>query len=454
LVDYLASEQSLWFGHPSHPAPKARIWPEGLDEARFAPEFRQSLQLHLLEVPSAGLWIGANGITHAEALGALADQRQAQPDRSIIAMHPTQADLFLRDNRVMDLLHRGEVRDLGRSGYVAYPTASVRTLYIPDGNYFIKGSLNIRITNCVRKNAWYELESALVIDDVLARLVREQSATTGGLQPVPEPAAISWCPAQASEADRIWFREQTGVILRHNFCRQWGESTCVMAATLFGRTMELCPPVQDFIVRQGGSIAPNALLSWFKRYAEALLRPVLHLFFNHGLIFEPHLQNTVLIHRQGQPVDVLLRDYEGVKLSAELGMALAPADLHPRVRQSLEYSRARGWNRIAYCLFINNLSEAVLALSWRRPALAQLMWAQVRQTLEAIARELPVPTPELDGLLSDGLIPCKTNLKTRLAAVADRQAGYSWLQAPWAGAAKDPLDVLGLQRAFSAEIYS
>ncbi len=44
-------------------------------------------------------------------------------------------------------------------------------------------------------------------------------------------------------------------------------------------------------------------------------------------------------------------------------MSAVPADTHARVRQSMAYPRAQGWKRIAYCLFVNNLSEAVLALT-------------------------------------------------------------------------------------------
>lgn len=139
----------------------------------------------------------------------------------------------------------------------------------------------------------------------------------------------------------------------------------------------------------------------------------------------------MLVHRDGHPVKVLLRDYEGVKLTAEQGMQAVPGETHPRVRQSLEYPRAQGWKRITYCLFVNNLSEAVLALSHAQPALAPAMWQLVREELENIRAKLQAPAPELDELLAGATIPCKTNFRIRLAAAADKFAGYVQLQAPW-----------------------
>jgi siderophore synthetase component len=173
------------------------------------------------------------------------------------------------------------------------------------------------------------------------------------------------------------------------------------------------------------------LLQWFQRYSAFLLRPVLSVFFHHGIVFEPHLQNTVLVHRDGQPVKLLLRDYEGVKLTAERGMHWVPAETHARIKQSLEYPRAQGWSRIAYCLFVNNLSEAVLALTHGQPQLVPAMWQAVRRELQQIRSELQRPAPELDDLLRGGTIPCKANFTVRLGGAADRFAGYVQLRSPW-----------------------
>ncbi len=432
LADYLSSEQCLWFGHPTHPAPKARLWPQPLQAEDFSPEFRASVRLHLFEVPLRGLWIGTNDLSDQDVLAGLADQSAARPGHAILSMHPIQAELFRSDGRVRQLLETGRIRDLGRTGFRAFPTASVRTLYVQGHDYFIKGSLNIRITNCVRKHAWYELESALIVDRLLKRLISEHRESTGGLQAVEEPAAVSWSPEDHSDEDRLWFREQTGAILRRNFCREECENHCLMAGTLFGRDFALLPNILPFLEQHLGRVPdPDELLRWFERYQALLLRPVLSLFFNHGVVLEPHLQNTVLVHRDGQPVKLLLRDHEGVKLTAERGMRWVPEETHERIKQSLAYPRSQGWSRIAYCLFVNNLAEAVLALTHGRPQLAPAMWRAVYRQLRAVRSELQAPAPELDELLRGGSIPCKTNLTVRLAAAADRHAGYRPLRSPW-----------------------
>ncbi|ACZ77430.1 IucA/IucC family protein [Dickeya parazeae Ech586] len=432
LQHYLHSEQGLWFGHPSHPAPKARLWPAHLGQEQWAPEFQARAALHQFEVPTEGLHIGANGLTPQQVLEGFADQGPAAPGRAIICMHPVQAQLFMQDVRVQQLLQNEVIRDLGQSGRVASPTASIRTWFIENHDYFIKGSLNVRITNCVRKNAWYELESTVLIDRLFRQLLAQQADTLGGLTAAAEPGVVSWSPVGVSESDQYWFREQTGGILRENFCRRTGAEHSIMAGTLFARGVDLQPMIHTFLrTHYGAVLDDNALLYWFDDYQTRLLRPVLSLFFNHGVVMEPHLQNSVLVHQQGRPHQVLLRDFEGVKLTDDLGIHAIPDDIHPRVRQSLLYSREQGWNRIMYCLFINHLSEAILALSHGHAHLAPLMWQRVRQQLRAIQAELRQPAPELEALIAGEPVACKTNLKVRLAAEADRQASYVQLPSPW-----------------------
>lgn len=432
LENYALSEQALWFGHPTHPAPKARLW-STQQQDHFSPEFAIPTSLHQFEVCKNGLYIRANDdLTDTDILQQMAEQ-PTNPETVIICLHPVQAQLFLQDARVQAYIKQGEIKDLGCMGEKFVPTASLRTWYSTQNNFFIKGSLHVRITNCVRKNAWYELESTLLIDQILKKLYTTQVETLGGFQPIAEPAVLSWAPVNASMEDQLWFQEQTGTIFRENFCKTEGEKNCLLAGTVFGRSHDLSPNILPFLQSHlSRELQDQDLLSWFDQYQSLLLKPVLSLFYQHGIVMEPHLQNSILVHRDAFPVKVLLRDFEGVKLTSDLGIhSLQGQEIHPRVKQSMEYSREKGWKRICYCLFVNNLSEAILALTWQRPTLAPQMWQFVYAELEQFRHSISIPTPEIDALLAGAAIHCKTNFKVRLAGNADRDAGYVQLASPW-----------------------
>ncbi|EIZ77135.1 IucA/IucC family protein [Novosphingobium sp. Rr 2-17] len=140
------------------------------------------------------------------ALTAVADQMGAARDRAILSLHPVQAKLLLRDPRVRDQIESGRIRDLGATGKFARALASVRTLLVESSDHLLKTSLAIRIANCVRKNAWYELESAVVIDRVITRVLAKDPDGCGGLSVIPEPASLGWSPVDASPVDELWFR--------------------------------------------------------------------------------------------------------------------------------------------------------------------------------------------------------------------------------------------------------
>jgi len=441
LADYRRSEQGLWFGHPNHPTPKARQWPPHLlqDKPAYAPEFCATTALHQFSFPVAGLSVQANRLSALDVLPHVADQSRAEDgDRVVLSMHPVQADLFRQDARVAALIGDGVIGDLGQSGWRAAPTVSMRTWYIEGHPWFLKGSLNVRITNCVRKNAWYELESTLVIDRIMHRLDQQQDAALEGLCVAQEPATVHWAPAAGIDADRRWFREQTGMILWENFCERFSSERCLLSATLFARDAQLAPMVLSFLDRAslagGGDTLPSEgrVRQWFQAYLGTLVAPVMGLFFRHGIVMEPHLQNCVLIHDDGMPRQMLLRDFEGVKLTSDKGVDwLAGESLHPRVKESMTYRRERGWNRIAYCLLVNHVAEAILALSWQRPALGDALWQDTLDELRRVRQNLGTSAPELDALLAGGDLPCKTNFKLRLMAQADRQAQYVSLPNPW-----------------------
>ncbi|MCK0744301.1 IucA/IucC family protein [Chromohalobacter nigrandesensis] len=442
LADYRCSEQGLWFGHPNHPTPKARQWPPQLlqdEKPAYSPEFGATTALHEFSFPVAGLSVQANRLNALDVLSHAADQRRAEDlDRVVISMHPVQADLFRQDARVAEMIQKKVIGDLGPGRWHAAPTASMRTWYLEGHPWFIKGSLNVRITNCVRKNAWYELESTLVIDRIMHRLAESKDAALEALCVAQEPATVHWAPPQGDEADQRWFREQTGVILRENFCQRFRPERCLLSATLFARDAQLVPLVLSFIAGSTSAEGHDALPSeaqsraWFQAYLRTLVAPVMGLFFRHGIVMEPHLQNCVLIHDQGMPRQMLLRDFEGVKLTHDKGVDwLTGESLHPHVRESMTYSREQGWNRIAYCLLVNHVAEAILALSWQRPALGDALWQDTLDELHRVRQTLGTSAPELDALLEGGDLPCKTNFKLRLLAQADRQAEYVALPNPW-----------------------
>ncbi|WP_409061387.1 IucA/IucC family protein [Streptomyces sp. SYP-A7185] len=421
LADYLASEQSLLFGHRFHPTPKARGG--GLaDWSAYAPETAAAFPLRHLAVRQH---LVAEESARPDATAPL-DRLGTVPDgHRLLPVHPWQYDLLRAHPALRAALDRGDVVDLGPGGSPFAATASVRTLY--DGDTFLKFSLNVRITNCLRKNASYELSGAVALTRALEGALDDLATRFPGNAVLREPAYRSLALPGPDGRPDLALLEGFGVIVREGLDgRLLPGTTPLLAAAV----ADEYPTGPGHISRLLAGAGPERTLDWWRRYLRLLLPPVLAAYFDHGLVLEPHLQNVLIcVDDDGMPAQVLFRDLEGTKLVPERHAGTLAA-LPPEVAGPLTYDAQRGWDRVVYCLLVNHVAELLAALADLHPHTEPALWSQVRATVQEFADIHGCP-PRLSALLAGVPLPAKANLLTRWERKADRDAGYVRLTSPF-----------------------
>ncbi|RJG17749.1 IucA/IucC family protein [Massilia cavernae] len=430
LQAFIASEQSLTFGHPFHPAPKSRQGVSHEDMLRYSPEMGASFPLHYFAVRREYLLQQSVLAESCDSIVARQAGMVPEKDYALVPTHPWQARYLLGHPEVVRAIRDGRIRDLGPQGEVYFPTSSIRTLFSPGDPYFYKCSLNIRITNCVRKNAIYELEGALQVTRIMRELMPDLRRRFPGMQVMEEPAFMS---IDLKLDDRERNREVVegfGMILREAFQDSLESGvTPLLAGSLFGNHLEGEARLRELLspLAQGqANPESKAIEDWFSHYVMHTLYPVLYCYFAHGVIFEPHLQNVVIGVKEGAPRQVFLRDFEGVKLLQERYDERQLKDVSARGREALWYSSELGWKRIAYCLFVNNYCEAIAQLGAGNAVLQCRLWEIVRHHLQAFQREHgdAASALRIDGLLNGEALPGKTNMLNRFHMRADRATTY------------------------------
>jgi siderophore synthetase component len=417
LGRYLSSEQALVAGHRFHPAPKARA---GAPRAwlPFAPEAGARFPLHFLAVHGDAL--AADGDPAGlDLLGAPA----APAGYHVLPAHPWQLRLLGRRPWLRRALRDRLLIDLGPGPRQVVPTSSVRTVYDPAADVFCKFSLNVRITNCVRKNSWYELAGAVVLTGVLGPVFADLAARFPGTAVLREPGyrTVSLGTLEAAEGLSVIVREGLRGHLSPGV-------TPVLAAAL----AEPSSPGET----AGGPLdgrAPEWLLGWWEAYVRAVAPPVLHALFGHGVVLEPHLQNVLVgVDQDGLPVQAIFRDMEGTKLLTPDHDATLMT-LKPGVARALGYDAERGWNRVAYCLLVNHLAEIAAAVADRHPhpqdRFEAHLWSRASVILAGFAADHGWP-PQLRAVLAGVPLPAKANLRLRWARGADREAAYLTVPSP------------------------
>jgi siderophore synthetase component len=392
---YLTSEQALLAGHRFHPAPKARQH----DWLRYAPEAAARFPLRFLGVRTEALG-GAGDTSALDRLGG-----PVPPDGyRLLPAHPWQYQLLAQAPWFGAAMRAGLLADLGAGTRDVMPTSSVRTVYDPVTDVFCKFSLNVRLTNCVRKSAWYELAGSVILTDLLTPVF-------GGLGPevilLGEPGyrTAALATREAYEGLAVIVRDGVAGVLPPHVTPLLAASLSEPGADLFdGRS-------------------PDWLTGWWLAYVRLVAAPVLGVFFQHGIVLEPHLQNVLVgVGADDWPERVVFRDLEGVKLVADQHAALLAA-LPPGIARGLRYDARRGWDRVGYCLFVNHLAEIAAAIADRVPELEQDLWRGARDELTVIAKELGWP-PRLRAVLAGVPLPAKANLRLRWARAADHEAEY------------------------------
>ncbi|GGL08901.1 iron transporter [Sphaerisporangium melleum] len=418
---WLASEQALVLGHPFHPSPKAR---GGSGWARYAPETHAAFPLRLLGVRDDVLASGGDP-------GAVDGLGAAPPGYTLLPAHPWQLELLAAE--LAAPLEDGRLVDLGSAPRPAVPTSSVRTVYEPAIGACLKFSLDVRITNCVRKNAWYELISATELSGRLEPVFADLSRRFPGTRWLPEPGYRS-----ASLGRRLL--EGLGVIVRSS---PWDVTGPGVVPVLAGALAALgaTPHPASAPVPRPLAAADTAMREeparWWGAYVDLVALPALDAFFRHGVVLEAHLQNVLVgIDAEGMPLEVIFRDLEGSKLVHGRHDLTGLPD---PVTRAATYDPIRGWNRVVYCVMVNHLPE--IAATVARAAaphapdeLLRELWAGAGARVARYAGpRRPAP---LADLLAGAPLPAKANLATRWARAADRDAGYVPVANPFAGGAR------------------
>jgi siderophore synthetase component len=373
---YLRSEQSLITGHPYHPAPKARGGGPVAGWLPYAPEAHARFPLVLLAVRADE--VVEEGDTAAlDALGASAAvPRGYRP----LPAHPWQLDMVARD--LAPAFADGRLLRLGETAFTTWPTAAVRTVYEPERDLFLKFSLDVRITNDIRRLWAHDLR----------KLRRTNAAATAAFTAMDGPAG--WLGDRGYRTARFAF-EELAVLVRDG---------------LRGPLLPGATPLLAAGLVEGFDGDPLAAAAdpgaWWEAYLRAVVPPALTAFAEHGVVLEAHLQNTlVAVDADGMPVQALYRDAEGVKLLADV-------------------ERAVGWERLVYCLVVNHLTEVAAALAERHPGFDP--WPAARRELGRHG------LPEAAELLAAPTLPGKTNLLLRWTGADGADARYLPLPNPLA----------------------
>lgn len=416
-ADYIAAEQGLVHGHAVHPTPKSRDEFTPSDLLRYSPEFGGRAPLSWFALKDEALWRTDAGAAPAlEQLQALIDSDAAVRDALHVhpredgwhwlPVHSWQAGVLRQTAAYRHWRARGSLVDLGELGEDWYATSSLRTVYAPHAPHMLKFSLSVRLTNSKRVLQPAEVARGRLIygafhsrmgQDLLRRCpnlgVMHETAALALRDPSGEPIAESF------------------VIFRDNPFPA-GSTDYVMATLsqdgVDGGLSMAARSIAALAARERRPLREVAL-TWFDRFVEHALTPLLIAQADYGFLFSAHAQNTVLTLRDGWPAGIWFRDCQGTTFRAETIAALAAEVPGIERASELSFDEATSNHLLGYYLIVNNVLTLVAALGADGVADEAALCALMRERLRAL-RRLPLRYPHfIDYLLASPDLMSKGN---------------------------------------------
>jgi siderophore synthetase component len=336
-------------GHPWLVPNKGRIGFGHTDHLNFAPERRQALRLRWLAVREGrGEYRATGGLDHLRLrtlqleaatvarFEAVLRRRREDPGRFLwFPVHAWQWDhvvlpLFAADLAAGDLVVLGEAEDLH------LPQQSIRTLsnVSEPRRHSVKLPLSILNTLVYRGLPTERTLAAPAVTAFLQGIAAADPFLRDRCRLVllGEVAAVAVPHPTYEELEGApyQFRELLGCIWRESLEGRLnpGERAMTMAALL--HVDGDGTPVVTALVRRSGLSAAG----WLDALLGAVLPPLLHFLYRYGVVFSPHGENAILVHRDGIPTRLAIKDFvDDVNLSDRPLPELAGVD--PTLRRVL-----------------------------------------------------------------------------------------------------------------------
>ncbi|MGA3845470.1 IucA/IucC family protein [Ralstonia nicotianae] len=329
---YDAIEAGLTGAHPYHPGYKSRMGFTLDDNRRYAPECASGVTPLLLAARRDRCrWSASRDVGQGEPRHLLSASEQAAFDARLaqlgldpadylpLPVHPWQWEALV-ETAYHTAFARRELVPIGMLSERYAPQQSIRTLANTGRRDApsLKLAMSLVNTSTSRVLAPHTVRNAALMSDWLDDLSERTDWPTPLARPVflKEIAGVGYVPqtpvaGQYGALACIW-RESV-----HRHLRAGEAALPVTAITHVDADGR--PLVADWVARHG-------VQAWVRRLVERVWLPVLHMLWRNGTALESHAQNMVLLHVDGLPERVALKDFhDGVRYSRRWLRVAPPA---------------------------------------------------------------------------------------------------------------------------------
>jgi len=407
---YDVLETYLMAGHPYHPCYKSRVGFSLQDNLKYGVEYAQPIHLVWLAVHAA--LCSENASCSIDAEQFLQQQLSAAEIEAFhqiltaqglnaaeyiwLPVHPWQWEntlvhTFFEEIATQKMVYLGR----GTDGYIAQQSLRTLTnLQHPEKPY-IKLSMSLTNTSSSRILAAHAAMNGPLITDWLQSLIDQselaRSLDFAILREV-HATAVDFTKLPASHARQAY--GTIGSLWResiHHYLKPGEDAIPLNGISHVQKDGQLL--IQPWLETHGTE-------AWLEQLLSVVIQPILFLLHAEGIGSESHGQNIILVHQNGWPTRIILKDFhDGVRFHPE---HLTHPDAYPDLHAlPAEHAKA---NRMSFiltedlnavrdfscaCLFFVALSDIAITLQQQIGLSEQQFWQQAADIIHQFQQRYP-----------------------------------------------------------------
>lgn len=405
-IDFNKAEQGLFIGHTFHPTPKSRSEFSDADYDVYSPEMAGHFPLEWVLLSEdiyfqklsknfrQDFWIEEAFLTDFNDQSAA--RAKLKEGYTPFPLHPWQKQFIFKSPVIQNYIKEAKIISLGASDKEWFPTSSLRTLYNPESDYMLKFSMDLRLTNSIRRLLVHELDRGLQVHDVFTTKMGESF-----IKDHPQFEVI-YEPAYAGIRDLDGNPlQETLIVGRFNPFKEKSESI-VLATLTQDHPMLKENLAQNYIQKFATSKRidfKTASLLWFKEFLQVCIRPLIKAQADYGILLGSHQQNMVVEMKDHLPYKSYFRDCNGTGYST-LGHELFSNEVSSLVVENgniLDFDIAS--YLFGYYVVINSTFNMISSIAHAGNISEQELISEFRAELVQIKKENPKDSSFLDYLL-------------------------------------------------------
>jgi len=452
-----AFDSSLFFeqlsveGHNLHPGTKTKIDMKAEDVFQYAPEFDGVATIQFVGIlKERAQWCvkdeleeDANKLlfkVYPELRNVVEQQFQLQGHRLeeyvIVPVHPWQLE------NAIPVVYKQELHDQTivpiRSFHVPCgSTSSFRTV-VPLGNqermnYAIKVAVNSQMTSTVRTISANTTNNSTIVTRLIKSIMEKEQVLSKQFVPVYEVAGYNF----KKENDKQKNRNLSAVLRENIELFTFNDEVAIVGSSLFSESPISEKTIVSELIDQYGKTTNisirQAAYQFVSEYANIALPGFLTLLVKYGIGLEGHLQNSVMVFKNGQPVRMLFRDWGGLRIYKE---RLKNNNLHVElyagsITETDDLKEVH--NKLFYTVFQNHLGELILQVCKEFGLNERELWQEIHQICDQVFDKLKADPKLTENVACDreSLYQMKVEHKALTKMRLDpTKKGYSYAIVP------------------------